>query len=466
MTDLLGRMGWRSGHIACAIVGAAALAVGLAVSPARAADLGGDCCADLEERVADLEATTVRKGNRRVTLQLYGQVNRAVLWWNDGFESNVYSVDNNASRTRIGLRGEAKIRHDLKAGFNIEWSVETATSARVDQFDDDNRIAVPGGGFTVQQAHWYLEHTRYGRLTVGHASMATDGIAEIDLSGSGVVAGSAVDSWNQAFRIREAGTGFAPNQLFLVGRGPGSIATRGNFMLQAFPGNMDGGRDDIVRWDSPAIMGFILSASAKSESVPPAQSFLGNHVGYVDWDVALRYSGEFNGFRFAAGVGFHHGAVLDTDTFKESFPSRFYVGSASILHEPTGLFVSAATGLREYGTPNSDFATDHKYWYLKAGIFRNFFGVGKTSIYGEYYDSKNHFGPQWDSSVWGAGIVQHIDAAAMELYLAYRHYNLPDEVIGLDPSFPLLAINGGLFNAKAIRTEDMDLVMAGARIRF
>ncbi len=36
--------------------------------PAKAADLGGDCCADLEERVAELEATTVRKGNKKVSV--------------------------------------------------------------------------------------------------------------------------------------------------------------------------------------------------------------------------------------------------------------------------------------------------------------------------------------------------------------------------------------------------------------
>src|SRR5690242_20778304 len=37
--------------------------------PAKAADLGGDCCADLEERVAELEATTVRKGNKKVSVR-------------------------------------------------------------------------------------------------------------------------------------------------------------------------------------------------------------------------------------------------------------------------------------------------------------------------------------------------------------------------------------------------------------
>jgi hypothetical protein len=36
---------------------------------AKAADLGGDRCADLEERVAELEATTVRKGNKKVSVR-------------------------------------------------------------------------------------------------------------------------------------------------------------------------------------------------------------------------------------------------------------------------------------------------------------------------------------------------------------------------------------------------------------
>jgi hypothetical protein len=52
-------------------------------APAKAADLGGDCCSDLENRVAELEATTVRKGNKKVSVTIYGQVNKAVLWWDD-----------------------------------------------------------------------------------------------------------------------------------------------------------------------------------------------------------------------------------------------------------------------------------------------------------------------------------------------------------------------------------------------
>ena len=80
-----------------ALVAAAGVLVG-GVS-AQAADLGGNCCADLEERVAELEATTARKGNRKVSLTVYGQVNWAVMYWDDGHETNAYVVDNNNSRS-------------------------------------------------------------------------------------------------------------------------------------------------------------------------------------------------------------------------------------------------------------------------------------------------------------------------------------------------------------------------------
>ena len=69
---------------------AAALGLVVGVSSVRAADLGGNCCADLEERIAELEATTARKGNRKMSLTITGQVHRMVLWWDDGHSSKTY----------------------------------------------------------------------------------------------------------------------------------------------------------------------------------------------------------------------------------------------------------------------------------------------------------------------------------------------------------------------------------------
>ena len=77
---------------------AAALGLALGAGSARAADLGGNCCADLEERVAELEATTARKGNRKMSLTITGQVHRIVMWYDDGESSNTYyGLDNTNS---------------------------------------------------------------------------------------------------------------------------------------------------------------------------------------------------------------------------------------------------------------------------------------------------------------------------------------------------------------------------------
>ena len=122
---------------------AALLCVGATVfgaKPAKAADLGGDCCADLEERVADLEATTVRKGNKKVSVQIYGKVNYATMWWDDGGEQNVYTVNNYNESTRTGIKGKAKIGGDWE-GRLPAWSGNTGTAASslLNQFNDNNQ---------------------------------------------------------------------------------------------------------------------------------------------------------------------------------------------------------------------------------------------------------------------------------------------------------------------------------------
>jgi hypothetical protein len=91
---------------------------------AKAADLGGDCCADLEERVAELEATTARKGNRKVSLTVSGWVNEQVLYWNDGTENNVYVSNNDmerssASSTSARALGTSRARPTA----NSRWAV-------------------------------------------------------------------------------------------------------------------------------------------------------------------------------------------------------------------------------------------------------------------------------------------------------------------------------------------------------
>src|SRR5262245_14719568 len=87
---------------------------GAAVMPAAAADLGGNCCVDLEERVAELEATTARKGNRKVSLTISGQVSTAIMAWDNGKDSDVYIVDPPVvGGSFFALTGSAQINPNL-----------------------------------------------------------------------------------------------------------------------------------------------------------------------------------------------------------------------------------------------------------------------------------------------------------------------------------------------------------------
>ncbi|HJZ43504.1 MAG TPA: porin, partial [Hyphomicrobiaceae bacterium] len=256
---------------------------------AKAADLGGDCCADLEERVAELEATTARKGNRRMSLTVTGQVNRGVLFWDDGHKSDVYyGLDSTNSSSRFTFLGSAKITGAVSAGFEITIEIEAGgTSSKVSQFDEDGKVGTQINGAAIasfnaanvdaymgdaRRVLWWIEHKDVGRLTVGRMEGA-GAVGTIDLGGISVVASSSVVLINGSFLIRGTNADY-------LNVGWGALGDPASSQ----------GRTELIRYDSPTIAGFILSAS------------VGEAGDY--WGAMLRYAGEFSGIRIAAGIGY------------------------------------------------------------------------------------------------------------------------------------------------------------------
>jgi hypothetical protein len=418
------------------------------VSPAaKAADLGGDCCADLEERVAELEATTARKGNRKVSLTISGQVETALMAWDNGQRSDVYVVDvPTVGGTFFQLNGDAKINPNLSAGFLIQVGFDRGSrSHQVNEVDDDGSAAGAGVGDTsvvITLANWYLDHKQLGRVTVGRANTATAGITGIDLGGAGVIANVNVGYWNRAFSAN--GTGLNWGDLLGGGTVNGSTLSRGN----------------VINYTTPTVGGFSASAAWGENDV---------------WDVALRYAGEHAGFRVAAGIGYSSnasglGEASSLASDAAAAPNTtigqeptMVKGSASILHVATGLYLSGS-----YIKQDNNIAgrNDTTLWYVNGGISKNWTGLGNTVLYGEYANVEDgiasttntlaggskvqngSFGTS-DATVWGVGIVQHIDAAAMEVFLAYRNYS-----------------GEATRDGRTLDADDMQVVMGGARIRF
>ena len=153
-------------------------------TPARAADLGGDCCADLEERVAELEATTVRKGNKKVSVTLSGWVVKSFNWWDDGDVDGTFVGDKDYDLgTRFAITGSAAIAPGWSGGFNVT----VLAPASVFGFGSDqfNENASAFGAISTLYSFIYIKSDRWGTLNWGHLSPASDNPAVLaDISGT------------------------------------------------------------------------------------------------------------------------------------------------------------------------------------------------------------------------------------------------------------------------------------------
>ncbi|MBQ0818023.1 MAG: porin, partial [Methyloceanibacter sp.] len=174
-------------------------------TPAMAADLGGDCCADLEERVAELEATTVRKGNKKVSLTISGWVTKSANWWDDGAESNLYFGDKGTTlSSHFQLSGSAVIAPGWSGGYTM--SVEAPGT----NFGFASNQFNPGDNDGFQQiqtllSYMWVKSDSYGTLNWGLLSQATDNVALLpDLSGT-IIESNAVFFEGGAFQLRPSG---------------------------------------------------------------------------------------------------------------------------------------------------------------------------------------------------------------------------------------------------------------------
>ncbi len=328
----------------------------------------------VEENVGEARAATVASGDTGVRLSLSGQVNRGLLFYDDGRDNDLRHVDNDNSSTRIRLIGEADVSDEVTIGSNIEVQFESNSSSDVQQGDGGSVIT--SNSFTERKLEIYLKHDRFGQLSVGQGDTASNGTSEVDLSGTTVVSysGQADVGGSLLFRDRNTDT--------LTGIELGDTLT-----------NFDGlSRDDRIRYDTPTFGGFKASVSVADDD---------------EKDVALRYNNSFGGFRLAAAASY-----VDRNGGVEQ-----YSGSFSALHSDTGLSVTGAAGSQ------SRAGEDPFFLYGKLGLQRKWFGFGKTAFSLDTYYAENINVAGDDTFTIGAQAVQSISSVGTELYLGGRLVN-------------------------------------------
>lgn len=131
---------------------------------------------------------------QNLQVQLYGQVNRALMFVDDEVQSKWFHVDGQPSSTRFGIQGTSQISPGLRAGARIESEMKSNPS-NVVTFANASTGAV--GGQVLFAERWLDAFVEggWGRINIGQGSGAADDASTIDLSGTSVANGLALSDW-------------------------------------------------------------------------------------------------------------------------------------------------------------------------------------------------------------------------------------------------------------------------------
>jgi predicted porin len=331
------------------------------------------------EAVSEEQKGAVISGDSKAKVKLYGQVNKAVLFSDDGDSGNTYLVDNDNSSTRIGVLGSINPNDKVKVGTLIEVEYQTNPSNLVSQ--EDRRV--DDIGLEKRHLELWVATDAFGKFSLGWGSTASDGTSEMDLSGTSIVGYSSVAD-------------MAGGQLF-YNKNTGTLS---DTPIVSVYGNMDGlGRDERIRYDSPSFSGFVGSAS---------------YINDGGGDLAVRYTSQMNAFSLAAAVAYANPGS-SSDIVDDQL-----AGSLSVLHD-SGFNGTFAMGTRDQKGAG---VSDAGFFYTKFGYRGRWCPLGMTSLSADYGRFSDFDANGDDADTFGLQMVQDLQEWGSEAYLGYRFHKL------------------------------------------
>ena len=405
-------------------------------------------------------AAAMSSGGNRVMLSLSGQVDRALLYGDDGHSSNLRNVDNNNSSTRFRIVGEAApFADNTVAGINLETEIR-ANSSATQTLTQNLPQPASAVTFTIRQAEIYGGNPQYGEVRLGFGSTASYLTTEVDLSGTAVASYVQVPDYDGGFAFRQRRAALVPG------------GAKGAFVLS--PANAFGPavgsvfnyfdglqRNDRIRYDSPIWEGFQFATS-----VLDGGSF----------DFAGRFARQYDDFRIASGLGLvaatsmghalpgaygyagvpagAGGISLGGTNAAPGAPtvadvsasgSKQIDGSVSVLLT-SGFNFTFAGGLRDprYHDPTGASLSPYLL-FGKIGYQERFFPIGLTAFSIDFAENGDLIFAGDRARAYGIAAVQNIDQFGLELFIAGRYETLVRTAASYHP---------------------IKAMMAGGRVRF
>jgi len=306
-------------------------------------------------------------------------------------KSDIRSTDNGAATTRVRVRVSEGRRSGMTVGPYWELCLNSspASRARPDADTDADR------GVTIRQANvWFSGN--WGKLTLGHASEASDGTTGADLSGTNLTHSRAGSTDNSA------GIGLQ------LSDGPGSISRGSTYS------KYDGGRRDVIRYDSPKLGPVGIAASVNNDQ---------------GWSASAKVKTGLGGGQLSAALGYTH------DTGGRSIESIWGMSASYSFSQGTSISGHYADRETEGGADSDSFSISlgHKW--------------GVHAVQATYSEGNDHATGIMNSESTGYAIeyVHNLKKVNTQLYAGYLHAEL---------------------DATGLSYEDIDVFTVGARVKF
>ena len=288
-----------------------------------------------------------------VEFAVSGQVNRAIISVSDAtdedgneIDDSLQHVDSDASQSRVRFTGSEELDGGMKVGVNLELGIR------------DTNGGGSAAGTRTRQQHVYLD-TAGGKLTLGLASAAADNMAHARLGGPSWLGG--VTNW----------CSYGSGEVF-DGEQAAACVTH------------DGGRRDVLRYDTPTLGPASISVSSGDDEY---------------WDAMLKIAGSFGDAGYDLRVG--HIGEYDDDTAGD------ITTTSAAVNFGQGTSIAASLGKRDMN--------DSKHTYVELD---HSYGDGSIGVYWRNGE-KDVDGAQQKGSLWGVGIGHNVGAGATA-YAGYR----------------------------------------------
>ena len=373
----------------------------------------------------------VNRGQSSVVLKVSGWISMGLMSWRDSVENGAAIVDNGEQNSRLKFSAATRFGRDWRAGANIELGLSgnfpgaggVQSSNCIDQNSTNCGPLTP----IIRTQEIWLLHKRLGKLQLGTGSPPSRLVK------------------NFAGRI-------ASNQFWGMDSSPqvgmnlllrGASRDIGRLRWRHLIDGRVGPFREQVAWTSPKLANFTLSVGAGTDD---------------HWDAALYYANpNLWGFRVFGAIAF-----IEDRTPSAGFEFAEIKGSIGALHNATGLYAWFASASRDYSEINGVDDPGGRDWYVQAGWKGKPLSIGETAIAIDFGDHANIRAglslPGGSTTItgsqtqfFGVGLTQWINAAAMELYVGWRRYDVQSVTVA---------------NGESLAFEDADVAIAGARIKF